>query len=411
MKIAVVHNLPSGGAKRVLHGLIRRWSHLGCAVDVHTVSTADEGFLGLRSVARSVTVEPLRTTAAGVLRSTLRYLPPFAPFRISLGDLETAHRRIAERIDAGAVDVAFVEQDGYTVSPFVLRFLRGPRVYYCQQPCRLREVVASRRRLSGRLRSLRAVAERAVAARLEAIDRSNARHAPAILVNSHFSRRNVLTAYGRDASVCYLGVDLDLFRPLARGRDDAVLSVGYLSGLKGHDFIVAALGRIPERHRPRLTIAANAAEKPWRDHLERLAAAAGVRLEIHTAISDVDLNELYNTSKLFVYAAHREPFGLAPVEAMACGTPVVAVAEGGVCETVTNGETGILTERSEAAFADAVAALLDDDTGRVRMSQRAIAATRAFWSIERAAERVLDHLRRAAGGPHTQRLPQGEPGG
>jgi glycosyltransferase involved in cell wall biosynthesis len=410
VKIAVVHNLPSGGAKRVLHGLVRRWSCLGCTVDVFTVSTADEGFLDLRSVARAVTVEPLRTTAAGVLRSTLRYLPPFLPFRISLGDLETAHRRIAERIDAGGFDVTFVEQDGYTVSPFVLRFLTGPRVYYCPQPCRLQEVVASRRRLPGRLRPLRAVIERAVAARLVAIDRANALYAPSILVNSRFTRQNVLDAYGREASVCYLGVDLDLFRPLGRRREHAVLSVGYLGGLKGHDFVVAALGRIPEPRRPRLIVAANVAEGPWREHLARLATAAGVHLEIRSAVSDSDLLELYNTAKLFVYAAHREPFGLAPVEAMACGTPVVAVADGGVRESVVHGETGLLTERSEPAFAEAVTQLLADESRRALMSRRAVAAARAAWSIDQAADRVLDHLRQAVVRPHESLRLLGAPG-
>ena len=399
MNIAVFHNLPSGGAKRVLHGLVRRWSELGCAVDVFTVSTADQAFLDLGPLARTVTVEPVRTTMRGVLRSARRYVPPGVPFRISLGDLEAAQRRLADKINAGKFDVVFVEQDGFTVSPFVLRFLDKPHVYYCQQPCRLAEVAAFRRLQSSWTQSARGLVERYAAARLVAIDRSNALSARSILVNSEFSRRNVLNAYGRDASVCYLGVDLDLFRPLARAREHSVLSVGYLGALKGHDFIVAALGRIPERRRPRLVIAANVAEPAWRGHLERRAAAAGVALEIRTAVSDVELLELYNSSKLFVYAAHREPFGLAPVEAMACGTPVIAVAEGGVCESVVNGDTGILTERSEAAFADGVAALLVDDSRRARMSEQAIAATREFWSIAQAADRALQHLHRAAASP------------
>ncbi len=405
MNIAVFHNLPSGGAKRVLHGLVRHWSHLGCAVDVFTLSTADEAFLDLRPLARTVTVEPVRTSVRGVLRSTLRYLPPGVPFRISLGDLEAAQRRLAGKINAGNADVVFVEQDGFTVSPFVLQFLAKPHVYYCQQPCRLEEVAAFHRLQPGWTQSARALVERYAGVRLAAIDRRNALSAGSILVNSHFSRRNVLHAYGCDASVCYLGVDLDLFRPMARARDNAVLSVGYLGALKGHDFVVTALGRIPERHRPRLVIAANAAEHTWRGHLARLAAAAGVQLEIRTAVSDVELLELYRCSKLFVYAAHREPFGLSPVEAMACGTPVVAVADGGVCESIANGETGILTERSAAAFADAVATLLADDTGRARMGQRAVAATRQFWSITQAAERVVEHLRRAVASGHESLLP------
>src|SRR5687768_8022467 len=160
VNIAVFHNLPSGGAKRVLHGLVRHWSHLGCAVDVFTVSTADEVFLDLRPLARTVTVEPVRITVRGAVRSTLRYLPPAIPYRISLGDLEAAQRRVAGMINAGNFDVVFVEQDVYTVSPFVLPFLATPNVYYCQQPSRLQEVAAFHRRGPGVTRFARALVER-----------------------------------------------------------------------------------------------------------------------------------------------------------------------------------------------------------------------------------------------------------
>ena len=63
-------------------------------------------------------------------------------------------------------------------------------------------------------------------------------------------------------------------------------------------------------------------------------------------ITDEELVILYNKAKLVVYTPYMEPFGLVPLEAMSCGTPVVGVNEGGVMETVLNGKTGILVERN-----------------------------------------------------------------
>ncbi len=61
---------------------------------------------------------------------------------------------------------------------------------------------------------------------------------------------------------------------------------------------------------------------------------------------------LYNKANLVVYTPYQEPFGLVPLESMSCGTPVVGVNDGGVMETVTNGKTGILTERDTKIFAN-----------------------------------------------------------
>jgi len=105
--------------------------------------------------------------------------------------------------------------------------------------------------------------------------------------------------------------------------------------------------------------------------------------------------ELYNRARLFLYAPYLEPFGLAPLEAMACGTPVVAVREGGVRETVIHGETGLLTERDEHAFSETVKELLQNVKKRRSMSTRAIRTVREFWTLPLAAKRLIDNLNRA----------------
>jgi len=91
-----------------------------------------------------------------------------------------------------------------------------------------------------------------------------------------------------------------------------------------------------------------------------------------------------------------EPFGLVPLEAMACGTPIVAVREAGVRETVRDGETGLLCERDPEEYARAVLALLDDERWRAEMGRRSRKHAIENWSWDSAAVRVENHLRAMA---------------
>jgi glycosyltransferase involved in cell wall biosynthesis len=144
-----------------------------------------------------------------------------------------------------------------------------------------------------------------------------------------------------------------------------------------------------------MVIVSNYTDPHWEEHLMRMALSLRVELEVKTAIPDSELVGLYNRARLFVYAAILEPFGLAPLEAMACGTPVVAVKEGGVRESVLHNETGILTPRDEGTFAEATAELLDNDEQRERMGRRGVEVVRSFWTLRHAGERLEAHLRQA----------------
>lgn len=400
MKIAVFHNLPSGGAKRALHGFVRYLAASGHAVDVFIPSTADESFLPLRGLANKVEVFPVRTTLRGLVLSTLRYLPPV---RCSRADLEWTQRDMAREINGGGYEVVLVEQDQFTMSPFILKYLKAPAIYFCQQPSRLGEAMEKHLAWQtgghGRgARWARALVRGYVTARINRTDSNNASFGSYILVNSCFSREAVLRAYGLNSFVCYLGVDTETFRPVSLPRGDYVLSVGACTWLKGYDFILRALSRIRATIRPRLVLVSNVVDRPWQGYLERLATQHGVALEIKTLPSDRELVQIYNGAKLFVYAPYLEPFGLAALEAMACGTVVVGVKEGGVRESVSHDETGFLTERDEGMFAETVTGLLSDEAGRQSMGEKAIRAVREFWTLQHAGERLLHHIRRVVGG-------------
>ncbi len=395
MKIAVFHNLPSGGAKRSLYNFVKYLMKLGHIVDVFVPSTADEHFLPLKEVSNKFQVFQVKRTITGLIKSTIRYGPSLR----HLADLERTQRHIANVINRTDYDVVYIEQDRYVMSPFLLKYIKKPSIYYCPQPLRTSEVILQR--LSQKVRKVRrgSVFRKLIREyflrKIAEIDRYNASFANYILTNSYFSREAILRAYGLNSFVCYLGVDTETFKPLNCIKENYVLSVGACDPAKGHDFIIRSLGLINQKIRPKLIMVCDRVDDLWMKYLKRLASRFNVNLEIRSRITDDELVLLYNKAKLVVYAPYLEPFGLVPLEAMACGVPVVAIKEGGIRESVIHGETGILTERDEQMFAEAIEELLLDDSKRVQMGKRGIDVVKNFWTAEHAVKRLLWHLERA----------------
>jgi teichuronic acid biosynthesis glycosyltransferase TuaC len=155
------------------------------------------------------------------------------------------------------------------------------------------------------------------------------------------------------------GVDLALFRPLDKQRARAelrldgrvLLSVGHLIERKGHDLVIGALPLLPSTQ---LVIAG---EGPLRDDLSRLADALGVadRVRFAGSMKQDDLARLYSAADILVLASSREGWANVLLEAMACGTPVVASNVWGTPEVVAAPEAGaLMEERTPVAIARAV---------------------------------------------------------
>jgi glycosyltransferase involved in cell wall biosynthesis len=146
--------------------------------------------------------------------------------------------------------------------------------------------------------------------------------------------------------------------------------------------------------RPELVIVGNSSDELWVEYLKTLADEKKVELDILTMISDEELINLYNKAKLVVYAPYLEPFGYVPLEAMACGTPVVGVKEGGLRESILHNKTGLLTQRNEKDFANAIIKLLNDEELWNKLSQTGIKYIESARTIEKAGERLLEHMYR-----------------
>ncbi len=184
-----------------------------------------------------------------------------------------------------------------------------------------------------------------------------------------------LGAPAEKVTVLRNGVDTTLFRPPAdRGALRAslgltrptVISVGHLVERKGHHLVIEAMARLPGCE---LVVVGEGAE---RTRLEGLVVAMGLggRVRLLGARSHGELPGLYGAADVLVLASSREGWANVLLEAMACGTPVVATDIWGNPEVVRSREAGVLTERSAEAIAAAVDALLAAAPER--------AATRAY---------------------------------
>lgn len=397
MKIAIYHNLPSGGGKRALQEVTQRLVQRH-TVDVFTLSSAEHAFGDLRPWVRQHEVTPFE--AWPLLRRPFGRANQIV-YAANVLRVRAVQRAIAAKIDAAGYDVVFAHHCRFAQAPGILEFLRTPSVYYCQEPPRyFYEPPFDRPYLQqGRARQQMdqldplIVGYRNIMLRL---DRRNTRAAKKVLVNSAYSGEVVRRIYGVPAEVCYLGADLSRFKPLGLPRGRFVLSVGALAPHKGYDFLIQALGHVPAEQRPPLVIVCNQLNPPEHAFLSQLADQLNVTVEFRHNASEDELVRLYNTALFTVYTPLREPFGFVPIESMACGTPVVGVREGGVAETIQHEQTGLLVERDAQQFAQAITRLIGDAALRQRFGAAGPSAIAQQWDwantvahVERQLEAVV----------------------
>jgi D-inositol-3-phosphate glycosyltransferase len=229
-------------------------------------------------------------------------------------------------------------------------------------------------------------------------------------------RAQMVWLYSADASkisVVPAGVDLDLFRPVPPGEAKRflglpatrriVLFVGRIEPLKGIDTLLQAMAlvvpEIPCWQEDLSVIIIGGAPGAGIEQvdaemarLERLRAELGIQ-ELVTFQGARDQDTLvyyYSAADMVVMPSHYESFGMVALEAMACGTPVVASKVGGLAYNVQDGQTGFLVpDRNPEALADRIQLLLCDDALRQQLgSQAAHWAQRFGWPV--VANQIVD---------------------
>ena len=166
---------------------------------------------------------------------------------------------------------------------------------------------------------------------LAAWDERAADRVDAFLANSENVRGRIRRLYGRDAAVVFPPADTAFYAPGPPAVRNGFLVVSALAPYKRLDDAIEAANR----NRWSLTIAGFGPEE------RRLKRLAGGTVRFAGTPGDEDLRSLYRSAEA-VLMPGEEDFGIVPVEAQACGTPVVALGRGGATETVADGRTGVL---------------------------------------------------------------------
>jgi glycosyltransferase involved in cell wall biosynthesis len=219
-----------------------------------------------------------------------------------------------------------------------------------------------------------------------------------IITPSESSRRQILAEYDIDpghVSVVPLGVDLGLFRPqrpgasavLARAGGEPgrpyVLFVSTVQPRKNLPALRAAMGALAGRGLPHGLVVVATQPPDREDDAEELFAAAGADLPGHPGrvvllrqVSDLDLAALMAGAAALCQPSLMEGFGLTPLEAMACGVPVVVSNRGSLPEVV--GDAGVVCEPSASALEEALHGVLTDDSLRAKLVAAGLARSVQF---------------------------------
>ena len=148
------------------------------------------------------------------------------------------------------------------------------------------------------------------------------------IANSKFIARRIKKVYGRDADVIYPPVNTNIFS-LNENKEDYYVTASRLVPYKKVDLIVEAFGHMPEK---KLIVIGDGPD------MAKIKSKAKNNIEILGYQSNEEMKKYMSNAKAFIFAAE-EDFGITPVEAQACGTPVIAFGKGGALETVQSLDT------------------------------------------------------------------------
>lgn len=323
-KLAIFHNLPGGGGIRMLENIILKYKRK-YDIDLYVISDKKpKESVGVET--KFVQVEPWK----GFFLKNLWII-----FKLPL-----IHKELANTINR-SYGIILVTHDYFTKSPYLLRYLKINNIYLCQEPQRefyepwrvhapeLKEKIANILRLP-----------------IKYIDRINTRSANKIICNSKYSKITIEKIYGRKSSIIYPGVDERFFIPNKSKKENIILCIGGINPVKDQSFLSFSLKSILNKYK---LILVGQGKTGYINKVLRLGGHSP-NIVIINKISDEKLRFLYRKAMVTCISAYKEPFGLSSLESQSCGTPVVAINEGGPTETIVNNKTGYLVNKDSNEF-------------------------------------------------------------
>ena len=298
-KIAIIHNLSSGGAVRVLE---------------------ETNKLISRKYRTKIFSPPKKNSNINnSLKNVWNYL--FYVYKT----LPDYYRKISIEINEGGYHAAIVHPDTYLKAPFVLLYLKTKSIYILHEPPRefYEPHFLHAPLIKDKLFSI-------IRIPIAILDKFSSKKSSYVVVNSKFSKNKIDKIYGVKSKIIYPGFTPKLIK--TRGnimRKPFCLSIGSLLPYKGHELTIKAIGMMPKK--PQLVVVGSGREIE-KNKLRELARKRGVKLCIFEKVSDKELNELYLSAMVYINSAYQEPFGLTSLEALSSGENLVTVNECGTQE-------------------------------------------------------------------------------
>jgi UDP-N-acetylmuramyl pentapeptide phosphotransferase/UDP-N-acetylglucosamine-1-phosphate transferase/glycosyltransferase involved in cell wall biosynthesis len=332
LRVAIVHDFlyTYAGAERVLEQLIALFPDCDLFSIFDFLPPDQRGFIRNKKV-RSTFIQRMPWAR----RKHRAYLP-LMPLAI-------------EQLDLSAYDI--VISSSYLVAKGVLTRHDQLHICYCHTPVRYAWDLQNQYldQLHGLLRIAKDAVARILLHYIRNWDVHSANNVDVFVTNSDFVGRRIKKVYRRDAQTIYPPVDTERFA-LQEQKEDFYVTASRLVPYKRIDLIVEAFARMPGR---RLIVVGEGPE------MEKIRAKTSDNVRLLGYQPVARLRHYLQRARAFVYAAE-EDFGIVPVEAQACGTPVICFGRGGVTESVIDGKTGVhFYEQTVESIIDAVSRFED----------------------------------------------------
>ncbi|MEJ1221504.1 glycosyltransferase family 4 protein [Sediminicola sp. 1XM1-17] len=313
MKKALIHDwyYINGGAEKVIHSFNQIWSdfeHFGL---VDFLSEKDRAYILNGQMVKTSFIQKLPTA-----KSNHRKFLQMFPYAIEQFNLE---------------EYDFVLSSSSSIAKGVITHQDQLHICYCHSPMRYAwDLYHQYLNEAGLDKGMKGIYAKYVLHKMRNWDIISSNRVDHFVANSEFIARRIFKVYRRESKVIYPPVDTESFK-LERNKEDFYFTASRMVPYKKIDLIVKAFNEMPDK---KLVVAGTGPD------FEKIKKLAKDNIEFLGFVSEEILKRYMQSAKAFVFAAE-EDFGIVPVEAQACGTPVIGYGRGGLLETVKHGISGV----------------------------------------------------------------------
>lgn len=359
MKKALIHDwyYVNGGAEKVIHSFNKIWDDFDHFALVDFLKEDDRDYILNGKSVNTSFVQNLPTA-----KSNHRKFLQLFPYAI-------------EQFDLSEYDL--VLSSSASIAKGVLTNQNQLHICYCHSPMRYAWDLYHQYLNASSFGILKRIYAKRTLHKIRMWDVMNSNRVDLFIANSHYIKGRIKKIYNREAEVIYPPVDINQFQ-LQKKKHDYYFTASRMVPYKKIELIVRAFNNLPNK---KLIVAGEGPE------YKKIKSIAKSNIHLTGFLDTVELKSYMAEAKAFVFAAE-EDFGIIPVEAQACGTPVIAYNKGGVRETVINRKTGLLfNHQTEKSIIDAISEFETLELDPVTIRQNAMR-----FSKERFEKEIADYV-------------------